>query len=159
MTRRKVQQNKIKEASMVYEPEELAELVDTVLLMEAWTKAVRQMIVARLNQGDTIPGASLAPTNPTRKWDTEGLGAEGDTEIRKLLQNTLKKLRLPSDLDVVAPRVTVSPAQAERLMGKPLFQEHLSTYAPAKPTGNYTLKLGQPKGRGKSSFGSNPVDD
>lgn len=159
MTRRKVQQNEAQKASMIFEPDQLAELVDTVLLMEAWTKAVRQMIVSRLSEGDTIPGASLEPTSPTRKWDVDGLGAEGDAEIRKLLQKTLKKLRLPSDLDVVAPRVTVSPAQAERLMGKPLFQEHLSTYAPAKPTGNYTLKLGSPKARGKRSAGFTPVED
>lgn len=124
--------------SLVIEPEELSAIIPDLLLLEGWCQAMRQLISAQVQAGVVIPGATLEPTKPQRKWEPE------DGDLRAILLKTLKALKKPASLDVVAPRSTLSPAQMEKVIGKPDFAEHLAKLAPAKPSGNFSLNIVPP---------------
>ena len=78
--------------------------------IEAWIKAVKGEIQSAIEGGYEFKNAALEPTRPTRKW-------AGDV-LELLLQF--------SNLDVVAPRVVLSPAQAEKTLGKAIYKENLA---------------------------------
>lgn len=123
----------------IYPPSHLRELADTVVLMEAWCKATRQLLASQVAAGKEVPGVTMEPSYSPRAWDDSGLDED---EMMKLLQRKFKALGRPSTLDDVAPRKVLSPAQAEKLLGKPAFAETLAEYAVQLPTGNYTLRIG-----------------
>lgn len=137
-----------KKTTRVLSKQDLGELVQTVLLMEAFCKASREFIAAQVAQGVEIPGASLEETSATRAWDDEGLDPK---EFQSSLQSALKKAGLKSGVDEVAPRQTLSPAQLEKRIGKPRFNELFSNFVRWKKTGNRTLSLSA-NPRGKKSL-------
>jgi hypothetical protein len=95
--------------------EELDELAYHVPHVKAWLKAVEERLEAAINKGMELKNVSLVPTQPRRNWIHEG-------------KDLITILRKFSKLDVVAPRTPLSPAQAEKTLGKKLFAAKLAGY-------------------------------
>ena len=51
--------------------EQLAVILDRADVVETWLKAVRDHAKALLEAGESIPGWTLKPTRPVRKWTDE----------------------------------------------------------------------------------------
>jgi len=87
-------------------PEEMGELLDKADLAEAFIKAIRAHAHAEAERGVEVLGWKLAPRRARRYWTDEDEvmeWAEGfDTDARELL----------------LPRSLVSPAKAEKILGK-----------------------------------------
>lgn len=101
---------------------QLDELSTQIPYVRAWLKAVEDLITLRLNNGVELHNVHLVPTNPRRYWTKEG-------------DDLLTLLRKFSKLDVVAPRVPLSPAQAEKTLGKKLFAAKLSGFVVKQSSG------------------------
>jgi hypothetical protein len=54
-------------------PEKLAEALDLALRAETWIEAVRAYAIEQLKAQTRIPGWSLVPTRPMRRWSKPGL--------------------------------------------------------------------------------------
>ena len=100
---------------------ELDELASHVPHVKAWLKAVEDLLKLRIDNGVELNNASLVPTQPRRYW-------KPDIDVMA----TLRKF---SKLDVVAPRVPLTPAQAEKTLGKKLFAEKLSEFTVRESSG------------------------
>lgn len=101
---------------------QLDELADQIPYVKAWLKAVEGMLMSRINNGADLTNVSVVPTNPRRYWTLEG-------------QDLIIRLRKFSKLDVVAPRVPLSPAQAEKTLGKKLFGAKLAEFVVRRSSG------------------------
>lgn len=89
--------------------------------VKAWVSAVEDTLKAQLEAGETFVNVKLEPTRPTRNW-VEGL-------------DVLKILRKFSRLDVVAPRKVLSPSQAEKTLGRPLYRDKLAQFVASISSG------------------------
>lgn len=123
------------EARRVFDPEELEALIPDLLLMEAWIGAVKAQIQELVEGGVKMDLARLEPKRATRKWILT------DEEVIKKLQGVFKALGKKSDTDAVAPRKVLSPAEAEKVTGKPNFADLLADKTKAESSG-FNLKLG-----------------
>lgn len=85
-------------------PDELARALRQIEVIKIWIKAVEEHAAKRIQQ-EPIPGFKLVATPARRHWTDEA-------EARKALVD--KGLTE----DDAAPRKTISPAQAEKLLGK-----------------------------------------
>ena len=103
-------------------PEQLDELAFHIPHVKAWLKAAEATLQSAINRGVELKNVELVPTRPTRYWTIEG----------KVLMDTLRKF---SKLDVVAPRVPLSPAQAEKTLGKKLFGAKLAGFVVRRSSG------------------------
>lgn len=121
--------------SFVYEPEHLPELISHLFAMEAWCVSFRKFLVEQLELGVEIPGASLEPTTPQRAWMIQG------PVLQKELIHAMKLHGKPAKVDDVAPRSLLSPAGAEKILGKAAFAEALSGFVHSPPTGSTALRL------------------
>lgn len=101
---------------------ELDELASHVPFVKAWLKAVEDKIKSALDNGAELANVSLIPTQARRLWSKDG-------------KDLIILLRKFSKLDVVAPRVPLSPAQAEKTLGKKLFAEKLSEFTVRQSSG------------------------
>lgn len=106
-------------------PEQLDELAFHIPHVKAWLEAAEKTLLAALNQDVELKNVRLVPTQARRYWTLE----EADLIIR---------LRKFSKLDVVAPRVPLSPSQAEKTLGKKRFAEKLAEFVVRRSSG---LKL------------------
>lgn len=88
---------------------DLDRLAALLPLISAWCSAVDAEILKRLQAGSVFKNASIKPTRPTRKWVDENLA--------------LQQLLVFKQLDEVAPRSVLSPAQVEELLGKSKFKD------------------------------------
>ncbi len=100
---------------------DLDDLAATLPHIKAWIAAVEAEIFSQLEHGVEFHNVKLVPKRATRKW-LEGL-------------DPLKLLRKFSKLDVVAPRVPLSPSQAEKTLGKKLYREKLAEHVSAVSSG------------------------
>lgn len=89
--------------------------------MKAWIAAVEAELLLALEAGADFQNACLEPIRPTRKWQ-EGL------DIIHLLEEI-------SDLDTIAPRKALSPAQAEKALGRALYREHVAGFVTNESSG------------------------
>jgi hypothetical protein len=96
-------------------PAQLDELAFHIPHVKAWLKAAEATLQSAINKGVELKNVHLEPTQPRRQWTIGG----------KVLMDTLKKF---SKLDVVAPRVPLSPAQAEKTLGKKLYGAKLAGF-------------------------------
>jgi len=101
---------------------QLDELAAQVPFVRSWLKAVEELISLRLDNGAELTNVFLVPTQPRRYWTKEG-------------DDLLTLLRKFSKLDVVAPRVPLSPTQAEKTLGKKLFAAKLSEFVVKQSSG------------------------
>jgi hypothetical protein len=93
--------------------EDLDKIAFEIPHVKAWLKAVERELLLSLERGVEFKNVKLEPKNATRKWceHTE----EGDAF------DVLTFLRKFSKLDIVAPRVPLSPTQAEKTLGREVF--------------------------------------
>lgn len=82
--------------------EQLRQALDNKALIEGWLSAVQDHVRARIEAGEAFPGYKLVEGRSNRRWD-------GDVES--------DLLRIMGD-DAYAPRALLSPAQAEKALGK-----------------------------------------
>lgn len=104
--------------------EDLDRLALEIPHVKAWLAAVEKEIEAALNAGAEFVNVKLVPKRATRKW-IEGL-------------DIVKILRKFSRLDVVAPRVVLTPAGMEKVVGKKVFADKLADHTVKESSG---LKL------------------
>ena len=89
--------------------EQMSVILEKADLIEQAIKAIRGHVVKLLSTGIDVPGFKLVASKKRRAWKNE------DTVIDDLL---LADAKVP--LDKLAPRKIVSPAQAEKILGKDL---------------------------------------
>jgi hypothetical protein len=105
--------------------EQLDSLAGMLPLIKAWVSAVEEQIELRLTEGASFKHVGLASKKAIRKWkDSE--------EMIRVLQNL-------ADLDLVAPRSPLPPAQAEKKLGRVCYMQNLSEYVLQESSG-VTLK-------------------
>lgn len=92
--------------------------------VKAWLAAVEAEIKREIEGGAEFKNVKLVPTDPRRNWTL------GPAELIKLLK---RFSRLP--LDVVAPRSPLSPAQAEKTLGRKVYINDLSEYVVSTSSG------------------------
>lgn len=100
--------------------EELAGAMSHVKLIRQWVDAVEKRSLELLKAGQEVPGYKLVGGRNKRTWKDE-------EAAQKALKN--KRYRV----DEIAPRVLLSPAQAEKLMGKKNFQEKMGEHVEVTP--------------------------
>jgi len=108
------------EAVQALEDKELDELASQLPLMETWIEAVKLEIQRRLLLGRTFAYAAMRDKQATRKW-SDGI------DIIEVLTNYLP-------LEDAAPRVPLTPAKAEKILGKAKF-ESLTQYVLRESSG------------------------
>lgn len=109
--------------------EQLDALAAELPLVKAWVAAVESRLTERLEAGVEFRHAELAPKRAIRKWKI-GLSSE----------ELLEKLTAFADLDTVAPRSPLSPAQAEKTLGKKVYRDSLAELVTQESSGT-TLRL------------------
>lgn len=109
--------------------EEMSDLIPDLLLIESWVGAVKVQIHQALEDGEEVPGADLVPKRAYRKWTVE------EAALIARLKKTLGSLGKPASDDDVAPRKVISPAEAEKAIGKANFADLLADAAKAEPSG------------------------
>lgn len=90
-----------------YDPQELADTLKLLPVIEGWAESVRQFAYAEAEHGRCPPGFKLVDKRPTRKWKADDHTIEVE----------LGKIGL-AESDVYAPRKLQSPAQIEKVIGK-----------------------------------------
>ena len=85
-----------------YKPQELAEALDAIPLMEAWIKNTREFAYTEAERGHAIPSYKLVEKRATRKWRSE-------QDAEQFLSD------FPIDL---YEKKLISPAAAEKLLPK-----------------------------------------
>lgn len=89
--------------------------------IKAWIAAVEKDIEKALKDGATFTNAELVPKRANRAWQA-GL-------------DVLALLRKFSKLDVVAPRVPLSPSAAEKTLGKSVYSDGLAKFVVRESSG------------------------
>jgi hypothetical protein len=101
--------------------EQMDEVAAVLPLVKAWVTAFEAELKRRIHNGSSFENVREVPTDARRNWK-EGL-------------DILKILRKFSRLDVVAPRVPLSPAQAEKTLGKGVYGKHLADHVEKTSSG------------------------
>jgi hypothetical protein len=114
--------------------EELEALIPTLLYVEEWAEAVKAEIQAALEGGARMERAYLKPKIAFRKWDLR------EETIQLMLLDTLRAQGKQPTEDEVAPRKVLTPAAAEKLVGKKIFSEQFAALTIAESSG-FNLKL------------------
>lgn len=98
-----------------YDPKELALALDSLPVVEARVKAIREFAYTEAEQGRCPPGYKLVAKRPTRKWRSEG-------DVVEFLQD----MAIPDEL-IFEPRSVRSPAQLEKekAIGKGTLDEFI----------------------------------
>jgi hypothetical protein len=87
-----------------YEPQDLADTLEKIDVIESWCKSVRSFAYAEAQHGRVIPGWKMVAKRATRKWVRE------DAYLELAKKTTLAPIYF---LDTPSP---VSPAQAEKIL-------------------------------------------
>ena len=83
-------------------PEEVANYMDKIPLLEEWIKSIRRHAHTMLEQGQALPGFKLVEKRPTRRWkNEEELLAWATTEGLEDDDIYDKKLKSPSQIEKV----------------------------------------------------------
>jgi uncharacterized protein DUF2800 len=104
---------------------ELVEMLPKFRILEDWMAACRALVVGRLERGEDVPGMKLVAKRPSRKFTDEAaviaaleaLGWQGDDYY-------VQKIK--------------SPAQIEKLLGKPDFRQFVEQFV-IKESSGYKL--------------------
>jgi hypothetical protein len=101
--------------------EELDQLAKDMPFFKAWAAAVEAAIKTQLEAGETFRHATLKPTQARRNWIAD--------------LDVLAMLRKFSRLDVVAPRKVLSPAEAEKTLGKKVYADKIAKFVTKTSSG------------------------
>ena len=88
-----------------YDPNELRYALDSIAIVEAWIKNVREFAYAEAEAGRTPPGYKLVAKRANRKWRDED---DASGELRNALG---------VHVDIYEPRSLLSPAKIEKIKG------------------------------------------
>jgi len=89
-------------------PEEVANYMDKIPLLEEWIKSIRRHAHTMLETGQTLPGFKLVEKRPTRRWkNEEELLAWAATEGLEDDDIYDKKLKSPSQIEKVVGKKNV----------------------------------------------------
>lgn len=102
-------------------PERISQVLTAADVVETWLESVRSHAHTQLEAGVDIPGWKLVQKRATRKWVDEDLAAAA-------------LLRLEASADDIYTRKIVSPAQAEKILGKSA-KKHLEHLVVAESSG------------------------
>jgi len=116
-------------------PETLDKIAGELPYLQSWISSVMAMIQAALESGMELKNAYLVEKTTFRKW------ALPFDECVASIQAVLIEAGKPADLDIVAPRQIVTPAGAEKLVGKKRFATSLNEHVYRPPTEGYNLRL------------------
>ena len=91
--------------------QELADALESIPFLRAWANAVEQHALGMLVAGKKVPGYKLVRSQPGhRRWNNPA--------------KVLRRLKREGhDMDDVAPRVVLSPAQLEKVLNTDEFEE------------------------------------
>lgn len=95
-------------------PDQLGELLEKADLVQQWMDSVREHAYRELQAGREVPGYRLAPRQARRRWKDE------EQAIEYLKGNYIREA-----LDLLLPPTLVSPAKAEKILGKKHYPDHL----------------------------------
>lgn len=104
--------------------EQIAQVLSRAKMVAGLIKAVKRHAIQMLRLGQEVPGFKLVEGKRNRMWTDE-------LEARRLLETEF-------DVDEIAPRKLISPAQAEKLLGKKEAKERLAGLI-GKPEGEPTI--------------------
>ena len=102
-------------------PKDLDLLARELPFVKAWVEAVEGELFRALEAGEEFSNAKLVPKRPMRKWSV-------GVDVISLLSPF-------SPLDEIAPRKPLSPAEAEKVLGKPLFRDKLAKSVTSQSSG------------------------
>ncbi len=86
---------------------ELDELAQHLPLLKMWITHVEAELLRRLESGAEMQNAELVPKRAVRSWD-------GEVDMKEILPTF-------GPIDVVCPRVPLSPTQAQEILGQEAF--------------------------------------
>lgn len=109
----------------------LAKLLEAEKELNDAFKVLKEEATTRLEQGLPVPGWAMLPGNASRTWVND------EQAVKAMRRAKLKQ-------DEYAPRKMLSPAQAEKLVGKKLYEEKVAS-AVTEVAGKPTLKRGKAK--------------
>lgn len=89
-----------------YSPQNLADTLDKLDMIEAWCKSVRAFAYAEAQHGRTPPGYKLVSRRPTRKWVYDE---------KETVKAIVRKAKIDPNLWFNEPTL-ISPAQAEKVL-------------------------------------------
>lgn len=98
------QAKKVFTPGLPYNPDSLAQTLDTLPLLEAWIKNVREFAYREAEKGNEIPDYKLVEKRASRKWRNEEAVAQ---ELSTLIE-----------YDKLYDRKIITPAAAEKLLAK-----------------------------------------
>jgi hypothetical protein len=103
-------------------PTQVSHVLSHADVLEKWLASVRGHAQGMLERGETLPGWTLVEKRGRRAFTDEAAA-----------RKALLAAKVPED--DFAPRKLVSPAQAEKLLGKPGYREHLADLVETKSSG------------------------
>jgi hypothetical protein len=114
--------------------EQLDELAFHLPHIKAWVAAVERELLRAIENGVEFRNVYLEPKRANRKWIEFIPRPEGSLDQPKPF-DVIKLLRKFSKLDVVAPRVPLSPSQAEKTLGRSVYSERCSEFVVKESSG------------------------
>lgn len=105
------------------DPITMSKALDVADELEKWIKQVRAVCHAELEAGVKIPGRKLVPKRGKRIWNDEE--AARKTLVRQIKTEAAHE-----------PRKLISPAQAEKKLGKQKYSKLISKYVTMHSSGN-----------------------
>lgn len=104
-------------------PEQIGRVLDQADVVEKWLSAVRAHAAGMLDRGEAVPGWKMIEKRGQRKWADEA-------QAWKTLDHAMEE-----NVNDFAPRKLITPAQAEKLVGKAAYREHLEALVEKKSSG------------------------
>jgi hypothetical protein len=114
--------------------EQLDDLAFHLPHIKAWVAAVERELQRAIDNGAVFKNVFLEPKRANRKWRDFFLNKDGEPDTEKPF-DPIKFLRKFSKLDVVAPRVPLSPTQAEKTLGRAVYSERCSEFVVKESSG------------------------
>ncbi len=123
--------------------EDIVKVLDKEEMILAFLKACRQHVTRLLELGQPVPGYKLVRGRKHRTWKDEGAAIEAFKKSRKV------------NIDQYAPRRLVTPAKAEKLLGK----EFVAAYAHTPEGEKILVPESDPRPALGSDFGADDVKE
>ena len=95
----------------------LGEILDKIEVIGPWIDAVKRLAQERLEAGQAVPGWKLVPKRPTRKW----ADADEDQVLADMAASGV-------DVDVLTVRSLLTPAQAEKKVGRKRYEAEIAPF-------------------------------
>jgi hypothetical protein len=108
--------------ALPYEPEELAETLDLLPILEGWIKNVREFAYEEAEKGHEIPNYKLVEKRATRKWRDEETAAKTLDRLgveafeRKLISPAAAEKALPKDMRDTLDELTFKESSGHALV-------------------------------------------